>query len=169
MSSQPLAGLRILDLTRLLPGPVATMHLADFGADVIKVEDTGAGDYLRDFEPRATNARGARVNPAYEALNRGKRSIALDLKQAAGREALLKLVDGADALLESFRPGVLGRLGLGWDVLHARNPRLVLCSITGYGATGPLAQAAGHDLNYAALSGVLDQNRAQGQPAVPNL
>lgn len=169
MSTQPLAGLRILDLTRLLPGPVATMHLADFGADVIKVEDTGAGDYLRDFEPRATNARGARVNPAYEALNRGKLSIALDLKQAAGREALLKLVDGADALLESFRPGVLGRLGLGWDVLHARNPRLVLCSITGYGATGPLAQAAGHDLNYAALSGVLDQNRAQGQPAVPNL
>lgn len=169
MSTQPLAGLRILDLTRLLPGPVATMHLADFGADVIKVEDTGAGDYLRDFKPKVANARGERVNPTYEALNRGKRSIALDLKQAAGREALLKLVDGADALLESFRPGVLERLGLGWDVVHARNPRLVLCSISGYGANGPLVHAAGHDLNYAALSGVLDQNRAQGTPAVPNL
>lgn len=165
----PLAGLRILDLTRLLPGPAATMHLADFGADVIKVEDTGAGDYMRDFAPQVANAAGVRVNPAFEATNRGKRSIAIDLKQPRGRELLLELAAGADALIESFRPGVLERLGLGWGVLHARNPRLVLCSLSGYGQTGPLAQKAGHDINYIATSGVLDQIRADGRPAVPNL
>jgi alpha-methylacyl-CoA racemase len=169
MSDAPLAGLRILDLTRLLPGPLASMHLADYGADVIKLEDSGAGDYLRDFAPQVADGRGGRVNPTYEALNRGKRSIVLDLKHAQGRDAVLRLIDRADALLESFRPGVLERLGLGWDLLHARNPRLVLCSITGYGQSGPLSQAAGHDLNYAALAGVLDQNRAQGRPAIPNL
>jgi crotonobetainyl-CoA:carnitine CoA-transferase CaiB-like acyl-CoA transferase len=167
--SAPLAGLTILDLTRLLPGPAATMHLADLGADVIKVEDTGAGDYMRDFPPTVRNAAGVRVNPSYEATNRGKRSIALDLKTAAGREALLRLVPTADALIEGFRPGVLARLGLGWDVLHAANPRLVVCSLSGYGQTGPLAQRAGHDLNYCAMTGVLDQNRADGTPAIPNL
>jgi alpha-methylacyl-CoA racemase len=165
----PLAGLRILDLTRLLPGPAATMHLADFGADVIKVEDTGAGDYMRDFAPQVANAGGVRVNPAFEATNRGKRSIAIDLKQARGRELLLDLAGSADALIESFRPGVLERLGLGWDVLHARHPKLVLCSLSGYGQSGPLAQRAGHDINYIATSGVLDQIRAGGAPAVPNL
>ena len=165
----PLAGLRILDLTRLLPGPAATMHLADFGADVVKVEDTGAGDYMRDFAPQVANAEAVRVNPAFEATNRGKRSIAIDLKQPRGRELLLELAAGADALIESFRPGVLERLGLGWNVLHARNPRLVLCSLSGYGQTGPLAQKAGHDINYIATSGVLDQIRTEGRPAVPNL
>jgi crotonobetainyl-CoA:carnitine CoA-transferase CaiB-like acyl-CoA transferase len=165
----PLAGLRILDLTRLLPGPAATMHLADFGADVIKVEDTSAGDYMRDFAPQVANAGGTRVNPAFEATNRGKRSIAIDLKQARGRELLLDLASRADALIESFRPGVLERLGLGWDVLHARHPKLVLCSLSGYGQSGPFAQQAGHDINYIATSGVLDQIRAGGAPAVPNL
>ncbi len=165
----PLAGLRILDLTRLLPGPAATMHLADFGADVVKVEDTGAGDYMRDFEPQVANAQGTRVNPAFEATNRGKRSIAIDLKQPRGRALLLDLVATADALIESFRPGVLARLGLGWDLLHQRNPRLVLCSLSGYGQTGPWASKAGHDINYIATSGVLDQIRADGRPAVPNL
>ncbi|MDL1860849.1 CoA transferase, partial [Betaproteobacteria bacterium PRO7] len=168
-SQAPLAGLRILDLTRLLPGPAATMHLADFGADVIKVEDTGEGDYLRSFPPQVANAEGARVNAIFEAVNRGKRSIRIDLKSAAGREVLLKLVDTADALIEGFRPGVMARLGLGWDVLHARNPKLVVCSLSGYGQNGPLAQAAGHDINYLATSGVLDQIRAQGKPAIPNL
>jgi alpha-methylacyl-CoA racemase len=167
--SAPLAGLRILDLTRLLPGPAATMHLADYGADVIKIEDTGAGDYMRDFEPQVANAQGVRVNPAFEATNRGKRSIAIDLKQPRGRELLLELVATADALIESFRPGVLARFGLGWDALHARNPRLVLCSLSGYGQTGPWANKAGHDINYIATSGVLDQIRTEGRPAVPNL
>jgi crotonobetainyl-CoA:carnitine CoA-transferase CaiB-like acyl-CoA transferase len=165
----PLAGLRILDLTRLLPGPAATLHLADFGADVLKVEDTADGDYLRDFPPQVTNAAGAAVNPVFEAVNRGKRSIALDLKDARGRELLLQLADGADALVESFRPGVLDRLGLDWPTLHARNPRLVVASITGYGQDGPWALRAGHDINYIATSGVLDQIRADGTPAIPNL
>ena len=165
----PLAGLRFLDLTRLLPGPAATLHLADFGAAVIKVEDTGAGDYMRDFAPHIPNGDGERVNPAFEATNRGKRSLAIDLKHPRGRELLLDLCGSADALIESFRPGVLARLGLGWDVLHARHPRLVLCSISGYGQTGPWSQRAGHDINYIATAGVLDQIRANGQPAIPNL
>ena len=165
----PLAGLRFLDLTRLLPGPAATLHLADFGADVIKVEDTGAGDYMRDFAPHIPNGDGERVNPAFEATNRGKRSLAIDLKHPRGRELLLDLCGSADALIESFRPGVLARLGLGWAVLHARHPRLVLCSISGYGQTGPWSQRAGHDINYIATAGVLDQIRANGQPAIPNL
>ncbi len=171
MNSAPLAGLRILDLTRLLPGPAATMHLADYGADVIKIEDTGEGDYMRDFAPQVRNAEGVRVNPAFEAVNRGKRSLAIDLKQPRGRALLLQFVDSADALIESFRPGVLARLGLDWDTLHARNPRLVLCSISGYGQDGPWSQRAGHDLNYIATAGILDQIRsAPGEgAAVPNL
>lgn len=165
----PLAGLRILDLSRLLPGPAASMHLADYGADVIKVEDTGPGDYLREFAPQVRSAEGTPINPAFDAINRSKRSICLDLKSEAGRTAFLALAAQADAVLESFRPGVMERLGLGWEVLHAANPRLVLVSVSGYGSSGPLAQAAGHDINYAALAGVLDQNRAQGVPAIPNL
>ncbi|MDH5207037.1 MAG: CoA transferase [Burkholderiaceae bacterium] len=167
--SAPLAGLLVLDLTRLLPGPAATMHLADLGADVIKVEDTGEGDYMRDFPPTVRNAAGRAVHPAYEATNRGKRSIAIDLKSPQGREVLLRLARRADALIEGFRPGVLDRLGLGWETLHAENPKLVVCSLSGYGQTGPLAQRAGHDINYIAMTGVLDQNRAHGEPAIPNL
>jgi alpha-methylacyl-CoA racemase len=169
----PLAGLRIVDLTRLLPGPAVTMHLADFGAQVVKVEDTGEGDYLRGFPPQlaaaAGGSEGAGVNPSFVALNRGKRSVRLNLKHAGARDALLRLVDASDALIESFRPGVMARLGLDWETLHARNPRLVLCSLSGYGQHGPLAQKAGHDLNYIALTGVLDQIRADGRPAIPNL
>jgi crotonobetainyl-CoA:carnitine CoA-transferase CaiB-like acyl-CoA transferase len=168
-SQAPLAGLRILDLTRLLPGPAATMHLADFGADVIKIEDTDAGDYLRGFPPQLADADGARVNAIFEAVNRGKRSIRIDLKSEAGRSVFFKLLDSADALIEGFRPGVMARLGLGWDVLHARKPSLVVCSLSGYGQSGPLAQVAGHDINYLATSGVLDQIRAQGRCAIPNL
>ncbi|HVE51643.1 MAG TPA: CaiB/BaiF CoA-transferase family protein [Casimicrobiaceae bacterium] len=164
----PLNGLTIIDMTRLLPGPAATMHLVDFGADVIKIEDTGAGDYMRSFPPTIA-LDGKIVNAAFEAVNRGKRSIAIDLKSGEGREVLLRLVDRADALIEGFRPGVLDRLSLGWQTLHARNPRLVLCSLSGYGQTGPLAQRAGHDLNYIAMTGVLDQIRAAGKLAIPNL
>jgi crotonobetainyl-CoA:carnitine CoA-transferase CaiB-like acyl-CoA transferase len=167
-AAAPLAGLRVVDLTRLLPGPALTMHLADFGAEVIKVEDTAEGDYLRAFPPRVEGGAGT-ANPSFIALNRGKRSIRLDLKQAAARAALLRIVDRSDALIESFRPGVLERLGLGWPLLHARQPRLVLCSISGYGQRGPLAHKAGHDLNYLASAGVLDQIRAGGRPAIPNL
>jgi len=167
--NKPLEGFRILDLTRLLPGPALSMHLADLGADVIKVEDTGEGDYMRSFPPLSRNAEGAQVNAAFENINRGKRSICLDLKKAQGRDLLLRLVDTADALIEGFRPGVMDRLGVGWGALHARNAKLVFCSLTGYGQTGPLALKAGHDLNYCAMTGVLDQIRADGRPAMPNL
>ena len=167
--SPPLAGLTIIDMTRLLPGPATTMHLVDFGADVIKVEDTGAGDYMRSFPPTVAINGGRTVNAAFEAVNRGKSSIAVDLKSEEGREVFLRLVDRADALIEGFRPGVLDRLALGWETLRARNSRLVLCSLSGYGQTGPLAQRAGHDLNYIAMTGVLDQIRANGRLAIPNL
>lgn len=139
----PLAGVRILDLTRLLPGPLATQHLAGLGADVVKIEDTGAGDY---------------ATPAVRALvNRHKRALCLDLKQDEGRALLLRLCRGADVLVEGFRPGVMDRLGLGYAVLAQANPRLVVCSISGWGQTGPMREQPGHDLNYAALAGVADQ------------
>jgi crotonobetainyl-CoA:carnitine CoA-transferase CaiB-like acyl-CoA transferase len=148
-----LAGLRVLDLTRLLPGPFCSLLLADFGADVIKVEDLGAGDY-------------ARADPAaFAALNRGKRSIKLDLKSEGGREAFLRLARGADVVLESFRPGVMDRLGVGWERLREENPSLVYCAITGYGQDGPLRDRAGHDLNYLARAGLLGlSGEADGPP-----
>lgn len=164
-SAAPLAGVRVLDLSRLLPGPVASLHLADLGADVIKVEDTGAGDYARTMGegPDGTSW-------FFRAVNRNKRGLTLDLKQAAGRDALLRLVAGADILLESFRPGVMERLGLGYERLLKANPRLVYCAITGYGQDGPWALRAGHDLNYIAQAGVLEQTGvAGGAPAIPAL
>jgi alpha-methylacyl-CoA racemase len=139
-----LVGLRVLDLSRLLPGGFCSLLLADFGADVIKVEDTGMGDYVR--------ADG----PAFLALNRGKRSIRIDLKTPGGRDALLRLARDADVLLESFRPGVMDRLGVGYERLREENPRLVYCAITGYGQDGPFAARAGHDTNYLARIGLLD-------------
>jgi alpha-methylacyl-CoA racemase len=138
-----LESLRVLDLSRLLPGGFCSLLLADFGADVIKVEDMGMGDYVRADEP------------SFLALNRGKRSIRIDLKKAAGRDAFLRLARTADVVLESFRPGVMDRLGVGYQRLREENPRLVYCAITGYGQDGPYAQRAGHDMNYLALTGLL--------------
>lgn len=164
-SGKPLNGVRVLDLSRLLPGPVATLHLADLGADVIKIEDTGAGDYARTMGPGADG-----VSWFFRAVNRNKRALRLDLKQAEGRAVLLRLVEQADILIESFRPGVMDRLGVGYATLRERNPRLVYCAITGYGQDGPWALRAGHDLNYIAQSGVLDQTgTAGGPPAIPSL
>lgn len=164
-TSAPLAGIRVLDLTRLLPGPVATLRLAEMGADVLKIEDPEGGDYARTLGPVRHE-----VSQFFIAVNRGKRLLRLDLKEAAGRAALLELVDSADVLVESFRPGVMDRLGLGWEVLKARNPRLVMCAISGYGATGPYAQRAGHDINYIGYAGMLAQNAApDGRPVLPNL
>ena len=128
----PLAGLRVLDLTRLVPGPFLSLVLADLGADVVKVEDPAGGDYLRAVPP----LRGS-VSTRFLALNRDKRSVALDLKSAAGRDSFLRLAARADVVLEGFRPGVMDRLGLSWDVLGAGNPRLVLASISGHGPKGP--------------------------------
>ena len=156
----PLAGIRILDLTRLLPGPFATLVLADLGADVIKVEEPqGGGDWLRWLPPLDGEQSGA-----YHALNRSKRSIALDLKRPEGAEAFLRLAARADAVLESFRPGVLDRLGIGYQAMRARNPAAVLCSISGYGQDGPYAARAGHDLDYCAFAGVLAGNGPPERP-----
>ena len=154
-SNVPLDGIRVLDLTRLLPGAYCTMLLARLGADVVKVEAPGTGDYMRmDWTQ-------------FEALNRNKRSVELDLKTDRGRDVLLRMVDTAGVLIEGNRPGVMERLGLGWDVLHARNPRLVVCSITGYGQDGPFAARAGHDLNYMAIAGGLGLNGDREGPPVP--
>jgi alpha-methylacyl-CoA racemase len=162
---QPLRGIRILDLTRLLPGPVATMHLADMGAEVIKIEEPGAGDYARNMGPVKHE-----VSQFFMAVNRGKSFMRMDLKDPAQRDEFLRMVETADVVVESFRPGVMERLGLGWSVLKQRNPRLVMCAISGYGQTGPLAQMAGHDINYIGLAGMLEQNvGADGTPALPNL
>jgi alpha-methylacyl-CoA racemase len=153
--ARPLEGLRVVDLSRLLPGPYATMVLADLGAEVIKVEDTGGGDYLRWMPPLAPAGAAGRSSWAFRALNGGKRGIALDLKRPEGAVALRALVATADVLVESFRPGVMERLGLGYETLAAERPELVYCAITGYGQDGPMAAAPGHDLNYVAMAGVL--------------
>ena len=147
-----LAGVRVLDLSRLLPGPFCTQLLCDLGADVIKVEDPHGGDYLRYTPPLAADG----TSVVFHALNRGKRSVALNLKLDADRERFLRLCDSADVVVESFRPGVLTKLGLSFDVLQARNPRLVCCAITGYGdAPSARRLRAGHDVNYVATSGAL--------------
>jgi crotonobetainyl-CoA:carnitine CoA-transferase CaiB-like acyl-CoA transferase len=158
----PLTGIRVLDLTRLLPGAYCTLLLADLGADVIKVEEPESGDYMR-WTPPLVDGQSA----LFDVLNRGKRSIALNLKTDHGRDALLRLATTADVLVEGNRPGVMDRLGLGWDALHARNPRLVMCSITGYGQDGPFAQRAGHDLNYMAIAGGLGLNGTRDGPPIP--
>jgi alpha-methylacyl-CoA racemase len=136
MTQRPLSDVRVLDLTRLLPGGFCTLLLADLGADVIKVEDTGAGDYVRWAPPLYGSDEhtplGTR-SALYLALNRNKRSVRLDLKQEGGRQALLRLTESADVLVESFRPGVLDRLGIGYEALRQANPGLVYCPITGYG------------------------------------
>jgi alpha-methylacyl-CoA racemase len=153
-----LAGIRVLDLSRLLPGGFCSLLLADAEADVIKVEDTGMGDYVRWAPPYlgGEEHQGLGTRSAlYMALNRGKRSIRLDLKSDTGRDALLKLAEDADVVLESFRPGVLDKLGCGYEALRERNPRIVYCAITGYGQSGPNAGRAGHDMNYLGLNGLL--------------
>ncbi len=163
----PLAGIRVLDLTRLLPGPFATLCLVDLGAEVIRVESPGDEDLVRAIPPaHAATDGGPAVGALFAALNRGKRSIVLDLKSAGGAETLLRLAERADVVVEGFRPGVLDRLGIGWERLHARNRRLSLCSLSGYGQSGPLRDRAGHDLNYEALAGVLGiGGPADGPPA----
>ncbi len=170
MVASPLAdaltGIRVLDLSRLLPGPFLTMVLADMGADVVKVEDPKLGDYLRAFPPSKGNMSGR-----FLAVNRGKRSIALDLKDAAAKATFLAMVEKADVVVESFRPGVMAKLGIGYAELAARNPKIVLCSISGFGQTGPYVDRAGHDLGYIALAGVLAMGGgvAGGAPSMPGV
>jgi alpha-methylacyl-CoA racemase len=154
MNELPLHGITVLDLTRLLPGAFATQMLADEGAEVIKVEQPGAGDYARTLSPAV-----------FVSTNAGKKSIAVDLKNPAGREVLLTLAANADVLIEGFRPGVMARLGLDYDAVHAIHPHLIYVSLTGYGQTGPYAGLAGHDVNYIAMGGLLGLNL----PVIPGV
>jgi len=169
MMASPLAdalrGIRVLDLSRLLPGPFLTMVLADMGADVVKIEDPRVGDYLRAIPPAKGGMAGR-----FLAVNRGKRSLALDLKTPAGRDTLLAMAAKADVVVESFRPGVMDKLGVGYAALAAANPAIVVCSISGYGQSGPYVDRAGHDLDYIALAGVLAMTGPAGAaPQVPGV
>jgi crotonobetainyl-CoA:carnitine CoA-transferase CaiB-like acyl-CoA transferase len=161
---QPLAGVLVLDFTTLLPGPLATLLLAEAGAEVIKIERPG-GEDMRRYEPRFDGE-----SAMFALLNRGKKSLVLDLKSAPDRDQLTPLIKRADVLVEQFRPGVMARLGLGPDAVKAINPKLVYCSITGYGQTGPYRDRPGHDINYLGYAGVLEQTGiAGGPPALSNL
>ncbi len=146
-----LKGIKILDLSRLLPGPFASLLLADMGAEVIKVEDTTAGDYMRDFDPKVNED-----SAYYLSVNRNKKSIKINFKKPEGQEIFKKMVAEADVVLESFRPGIMEAWGIGYQELKKVNPALVYCAMTGYGQTGPHKDKAGHDLNYLSLSGIMD-------------
>ncbi|MFQ3294161.1 MAG: alpha-methylacyl-CoA racemase [Natrialbaceae archaeon] len=160
-----LDGLRVLDLSRLLPGPFATQLLADAGADVIKIEDTDRGDYARFISPYTDDG----VGTLFDAVNRGKRSVAVDLKTEPGREAFMRLVETADVVFEQFRPGVVDRLGIDYESVREHNSKVVYCSLSGFGQTGPHADRVGHDLNYVGMAGLLDLTRADEEtdPQIP--
>jgi alpha-methylacyl-CoA racemase len=165
---KPLDRIRVLDLSRLLPGPYCTMLLADLGADVIKVETPGLGDYLRVIPPFVHDpVTGKQVSSLFQLINRNKKSIALNFRNASGKRVLLRLVEKADVIIETFRPGAVDRWGIGYEVLKAINPQLVYCSLSGYGQSGPYRDRAAHDLNYLALSGLLAVNGTAGGPPIP--
>jgi crotonobetainyl-CoA:carnitine CoA-transferase CaiB-like acyl-CoA transferase len=159
--------MRVLDLSRLYPGPFCSRILADFGAEVIKIERPGGGDWSRYVPPLAAESGEGLF---FRALNRGKKSLTLNLKSEEGRAILLKLVKAADVLLESYRPGVMERLRLGYEVLAEINPGLIYCSLSGYGPDGPYRERAGHDLNYLGLAGLLDlTGPREGAPSIPGV
>ncbi|MDT0576019.1 CaiB/BaiF CoA-transferase family protein [Croceicoccus sp. F390] len=160
MAGEPLAGVSVLDFTALLPGAVCTQFLADLGADVVKVEPPGTGDAAR-------GPAGSPPGGIFHMTNRNKRSVVLDLKDEAGLATARRMIAKADVLVEGFRPGVMARLGLGWDEAQAINPALVYCSITGYGQDGPLAHKAGHDINYQCQAGIVGQNATDGGRPAP--
>ena len=157
MASGPLAGVRVVEIAGIGPGPFCAMMLADMGAEVLRIDRPGPADL------------GLPVEPRFSVLHRGRRSVALDLKQSAAIEAVKRLVARADALIEGFRPGVMERLGLGPDECLAANPRLIYGRMTGWGQEGPMAPAAGHDINYIALAGVLHSIGRRGSAPVPPL
>jgi crotonobetainyl-CoA:carnitine CoA-transferase CaiB-like acyl-CoA transferase len=160
-----LAGIRVIDLTLFLPGPFLTLAMADHGAEVIKIEPPGEGDPTRHL-----GLSDGESTVYFRALNRGKKSVVLDLKSEAGRAALFRLCDGADVFVESFRPGVMQRLGFGQEALRARNPRLVYCSISAFGSSGPYVSRPAHDMAVEALAGALSMNLGRdGKPAIPAL
>lgn len=154
-----LQGITVLDLTRLLPGPYCTQQLAQLGATVIKIEEPNGGDYARTLAPEL-----------FEVVNQGKQSVTLDLRKQTDVEQFQQMVKTADVVVESFRPGVMDKLGCGYKALNAINPKLVYAAITGYGQTGPYADRAGHDMNYLATAGVLDQiGQAGAAPSLSNV
>ena len=153
-----LHGIKVVDLSRLLPGPFCTQLLADVGAEVIKIDPPQGGDYARHYPPYLPDSH---TGAFFDAINRGKKSVAIDLKNPRGVALCKQLIAQADVVVESFRPGVMQRLGLDYDTLKAINPELVMCSITGYGQHGDYAKRAGHDINYLALSGLLYETRTQ--------
>ena len=162
---QALEGIRILDLSRLLPGPYCTMLLADFGAEVIKIEEPGRGDYARSFPPFLKDFGYWHLQ-----LNRNKKSVVLDLKSDAGREAFLELAKTADVVVESYRPGVLKKLGIDYETVSKINPKIIYCALTGYGKNGPLAKQADHDIGYVSLAGITNMSGdAGGKPAIPGV
>ena len=161
------SGLRFLDLSRLLPGPYCSLLFADLGAEVIKVEEPGRGDYARRTPPYWGNSD---IGAYFLLLNRNKKSISIDLKAEAGKTVFRRLVRTADVLLESFRPGVMDRLGLGWEALRTENPRLVYCAISGYGQDGPYRNLVGHDVNYMGYAGALSVTGPRdGAPITPGV
>ncbi|MSP11665.1 MAG: CoA transferase [Chloroflexi bacterium] len=160
MIFQPLAGIRVLDLSRLLPGPYCTMLLADMGAEVIKVETPRIGDYAR-LSPDNMGGNGM-----FKILNRNKKSIALNYRNPRGRALFLQLAQNADIIVESFRPGAVSRWGIDYEAVQSVNPAIIYCSLSGYGQNGPLHSRAGHDLNYIALGGLLALNGSLGGPPI---
>jgi len=158
----PLADLQVLELAGMIPGPYATMLLADLGAEVVKVEEPSSGDYQREFGPETDG-----VNHRFANYNRNKRSIAIDLKTDRGREVLLELAEESDVLIEGFRPGVVDRLGIGYDDISARNPGIVYCSLSGYGQDGPYCEWVGHDINYLGIAGMLAMTGEEDGAPVP--
>jgi len=160
--SLPLEGVKILDLSRYLPGPFCTQMLADFGAEVIKIEDPKGGDLMRHVPPLIDGE-----SAGFYSVNRNKKSITLDLKKEEGKAILKRLVAGSDIVVDQFRPGVMDKMGLGYEQLREINEGIIYCAITGYGLDGPLRDAAGHDLNYLSLAGVAGLNGTyQGMPAI---
>jgi len=159
----PLHGIRVLDFSTLLPGPLASLILAEAGAEVIKVERVGRGEDMRAYQPQV-GGTGA----GFVLLNRGKRSVAADLTKIEDMQAIRELIPSVDIVIEQFRPGVMARFGLGYESLAALNPKIIYCAITGYGQTGPKALSAGHDINYAAETGLLNiTSGADGTPGLP--
>ncbi|GAB7019994.1 CaiB/BaiF CoA transferase family protein [Halostagnicola bangensis] len=160
-----LDGVRVLDLTRLLPGPYATQLLADLGAEIIKIEEPNVGDYARWMPPRTDDGTGA----IFAAVNRDKQSVALDLKTDKATAAFYRLLEDADVVVEGFRPGVADQLGVDYETVTDHNPEIVYCSVTGYGQDGPYSDRVGHDLGYVGLSGLLDMTRSDpnATPQIP--
>lgn len=162
---QALTEIRVLDMSRLLPGPYCTMLLADFGAEVIKIEEPGKGDYSRSFPPFLKDFGYWHLQ-----LNRNKQSVVLDLKSEEGKNIFLELVKTADVVVESYRPGVLKKLGVDYEAAAKVNPKIIYCSLSGYGSKGPLALKADHDLGYLSLTGVTAMSgEADGAPAIPGV